>query len=349
MTPEPAPSAAELATAFGLRRTGPRDFNGPCPLCGGRDRFHVRDRDGRGVFGCRQCIDGAAPADRAAKFGEIMALFRFDVIPHRAPPPVDGPGRRPKLSGVAFARQQWSRATAIPADQLHPARRWLAGTAGHGPLWRPSVPLPPSVRWLADKRGGRVGAIVAGLAPPGAGGRVSGVELISIDVAGMPALDKHGEGARRKRAHGDLVGAVCVVGLLDPDGGAVNVCEGLADALAVAARTVEAAICMRGTQGLRNLQLARWLASTFAHVGVWGDRDGEDPRAAPLLAQRVEVLGGTASLEVVAEGGDPGAAGAAFAQLDAAAVAGLDADLQADGVPAWEAARLASVICASMT
>ena len=47
----PEPTAAELAAFFGLRRTGPGNYNGPCPLCSGDDRFHVHEVDGRAVVG----------------------------------------------------------------------------------------------------------------------------------------------------------------------------------------------------------------------------------------------------------------------------------------------------------
>ena len=32
-----------------------RKLVGPCPSCGGTDRFSVADKDGRAVFNCRQC------------------------------------------------------------------------------------------------------------------------------------------------------------------------------------------------------------------------------------------------------------------------------------------------------
>src|SRR5262249_45683357 len=32
--------------------------HGPCPLCGGRDRFRFDDRDGSGSYYCNQCAPG---------------------------------------------------------------------------------------------------------------------------------------------------------------------------------------------------------------------------------------------------------------------------------------------------
>ena len=70
----PEPTAAELAAAFGLSRTGPGNYNGPCPLCSGDDRFHVHEVDGRAVVGCRGCIDCLAETERRARYGEVMRL-----------------------------------------------------------------------------------------------------------------------------------------------------------------------------------------------------------------------------------------------------------------------------------
>ena len=49
------PAAAEWAHRLGLKKRGTRDDSGPCPLCGGRDRFHVTERQGRALIGCRGC------------------------------------------------------------------------------------------------------------------------------------------------------------------------------------------------------------------------------------------------------------------------------------------------------
>ena len=74
---------AALEAAGGpLRRTGAGAWNGPCPLCGGRDRFHLREREGGALVGCRQCIDGQ-PSGRA-RFGELVRLLWPDPRENRA-------------------------------------------------------------------------------------------------------------------------------------------------------------------------------------------------------------------------------------------------------------------------
>ena len=53
MANTPILAQTEIAKALGLKRSG-SEYKGPCPLCGGNDRFHVRQD---GLFGCRQCGD----------------------------------------------------------------------------------------------------------------------------------------------------------------------------------------------------------------------------------------------------------------------------------------------------
>ena len=247
--------------------------------------------------------------------------------------PIRAPKRDVRLDRAV---KMWERSGAVPAAADHPARRWLARRR----LWRPGHPLPPSVRWVAAP-GPSVGAIVAAFAPPGTG-RLSGVQLIHVDADGLPALDKPGPDGLPKRSFGQMAGAVCVLGLQGHGG--VNVAEGLADALALAARLPWRAVCMGGTAGFHNLELARWLAGSGT-VHIWADQHAPGFEAAEILGRMVVGEDNTTvSVEHVGVGEDPGAAGAPFAPLDAATFEALAADLEREGLPAWEAARVASTI-----
>ncbi len=68
---EPLPGVDEWATRLDLRnRSG--EHVGPCPVCGGTDRFHVGRGRGGARVGCRGCIDGQ-PADiRRKAFGRVL-------------------------------------------------------------------------------------------------------------------------------------------------------------------------------------------------------------------------------------------------------------------------------------
>ena len=122
--PEPKPSWADWsdrADALGLwLRSG--ELVGPCPSCGGTDRFHIRRRDLDAVVGCRGCIDGKGSH---RPFGAVIrAAFpeRFDTIGSpsisrtprtpKSPQPADtGPdpraGNSRTSSTVACGRSVW--------------------------------------------------------------------------------------------------------------------------------------------------------------------------------------------------------------------------------------------------
>ena len=290
----------------------------------------------------RGLLDGPrTDAGRGASRFSGRAAARHRTLPKNGSTGLSGPGENPARAEKRDVRldravKMWERAGAVPAAADHPARRWLARRR----LWRPGQPLPPSVRWVAAP-GPSVGAIVAAFAPPGTG-RLSGVQLIHVDADGLPALDKPGPDGLPKRSFGQMAGAVCVLGLQGHGG--VNVAEGLADALALAARLPWRAVCMGGTAGFHNLELARWLAGSGT-VHIWADQHAPGFAAAEILGRMiVGEANTTVSVEHVGVGEDPGAAGAPFAPLDAPTFEALAADLQREGLPAWEAARVASTI-----
>ena len=154
-----------------------------------------------------------------------------------------------------------------------------------------------------------VGALATAFGPPGKG-QLSGVHLVHVDASRLPTPDRPGPEGLTKRSHGSLAGAICVLGL--PAGApGINVAEGLADALALAARLPWPAVCMGGTAGYRN-----------------------------------QVLAANPSIEKVTRGADPGAAGAPLAEIHGEAWREYAADLQRDGLQEWEARRVASVMLA---
>ena len=232
-----------------------------------------------------------------------------------------------------LARSRWASSKPIPTSPDHPARRWLARRK----LWWPSLPLPPSVRWL-DARGTHTGAggIIVLAAPPSAWADVwpqlpalVAVQLVHLDAGGQPALDRLLEsGGLQKRTYGLVRGAALIIGnpLLEEALTPARVAEGLADTLALARRYEGPVVFTFGTSGLRSLTLARWLAGAPRRVLVHSDRDppkdGLPPggrRAAATLWMAIRDAGGTA--EIVPPGvgfrdvADEAAAGAALPLL----------------------------------
>ena len=252
--------------------------------------------------------------------------------------------RRQSRDTRDLARKLWRMSETIPQDPEHPARRWLA----HRHLWRPGLDLPPSVRWLLGTLYHRPGDTMAGsiVAAFKVLGRAAlgSVELVHVDANGEKALDATGKDEpQAKRSFGPRVAegrrAASVIGVLK-GATTVHVVEGLADALAVAARTPEPVVAVGGTGGYE--KLAPDLAE-FREVVIWPDRGDAGERAARLLAGLLAGRGVQVELRRTSAE-DPGAAGVPFAPVDADDLAAYITDLERDGLPRWEAGRLASQI-----
>jgi putative DNA primase/helicase len=48
----------EILPRLGVEARFLSNKNGPCPLCGGKERFRFDDRDGSGSYYCNQCGPG---------------------------------------------------------------------------------------------------------------------------------------------------------------------------------------------------------------------------------------------------------------------------------------------------
>ena len=275
-----------------------------------------------------------------------------------APASLDGAADR-----LAHARRLMAVSEPIPRDPKHPARRWLA--ARH--LWRTDVDLPPWLRWLPaaaihpDHLG--AGAILVPVAPLAAWAAAApewprqawtGVQLVHMDRDGAPALDRpEATGGLGKRSHGALAGGVVAIGDLRQAAGVV-VAEGLADALALAARRRDVALATLGTAAVGRPALARDLAALGCPVTLAPDADAAGRAAAATLQQALAAHGIVA--RALADWG--GAADAAavdrpFAAVDRRVMAALYLMHRTGaGVhpvrPDWESRRLAAVDAAAL-
>lgn len=239
------PDAAAWAERLNLRRRG-GEFVGPCPLCGGEDRFHVADKSGRpGLAGCRKCGDGSPDwyrdALRAAGFEQRSPERRRKRRTRRKRPvaPAGSRSRRPErlseprpASGrdaerIERARKLIAASEPLPADPEHPARQWRGGLI---------EAAADALRWLPAERLRRVpkvfpapGAAGAILAPVGGG---DACQLVYVGPDGKPAQDA-GKPPLNKRSYGPTGGACWWTREPEP-GGVVLIAEGVADALALA-------------------------------------------------------------------------------------------------------------------
>ena len=230
------------------------------------------------------------------------------------------------------ARRIWERTVEILLDPEHPAWRWAALRS----LWRPELPFPPDVRWLpaAEHRPGPcmgAGSLVAALRPFG-GSELLAVQTVTVAADGTPVLDR--PGGISKRTLGALSGSVLLLGELGSEPDTIHVCEGVADALALAARHPGPVIGLCGKTWPDHLS---GLLGDVASVVIFhadDDRAGRDAGEAFRATINARVPGLCRAV-IHKAGKDPAAAAAAtgFDPLPE----GWDADL--DG---WEELRRAS-------
>ena len=256
---------------------------------------------------------------------------------------------------------RWIRSQVLPiADATdHPVRAWLARRN----LWRPELPLPPSLRWIpADSPVFRrthsgSGAIAFPLAPIGSWRAaypdvpaLTAVQLVCIDENGQQADYQNSQGNRvDKPKFGNARMAVWTVGDLRAE--RVSVCEGTADALALAAREPDPVIATLTTP--RPPMAWQRVLSVFDFVSLWPDMDMPDSQgrrpgrdACVALAQARKLSGqGTEVMGV--EVGKDAADAAREAPLHDVNKEGMKyfvAELEAEGMTRFEAMRYASTM-----
>ena len=294
--------AEALNPALARPLAASRPFNGPNPY-GGRE---TASRPGSGRLRPESAKTEAAGSP---------------LTNERDPPK----GRGTPQPGALRAAALWRDSIPVPLDTRHPAQRWAARRR----LWPPGEPWPAAVRWLpscttiptvsggVEAGGGAIGtgggSLVAAFAPladwteahPPA--HPSGVQLVHVGADGRPRKDG---GGLAKRSHGAMTGAVCVTGAPLWRGEALHVAEGIADALAIAARASGSAIATGGTSGLASLADA--LAATGAPVTLWPDGDPAGRLAAEALARRLRARAVAVAVARIPDGEDPASLAAPF-------------------------------------
>ena len=285
------------------------------------------------------------------------------VVPHlrdRPPPPAPRQPAPPtrQRPRADFPARIWAETEAITDNAAHPVRRWFANRY----LWRPEVEAPAPLRWLPASRtrpGPHTGAgsLVALLATPTAWAQAwprlpspGAVEIIAVDRDGNPALDRpQQEGGLGKRTLGDKTGAVLIIGnpLLVSIDAPVRVAEGVADALALAARFTGPAVASMGDAGMNAAGFAEWLASAAAGVIIHADNDDAGQRAASRLCGGIRIHGGTARAVLPPEGKDAGVVSSSltpFSPLTTSWPSYAHILAETNGWPRWEAQRQAALL-----
>jgi putative DNA primase/helicase len=212
---------------LGLPPAALRDKHGPCPLCGGEDRFRFDDRDRRGTYICNQCGagDGMKLAQEFTRqpFSEVAA--RIDTILGNVKP--DAPPRAPMTDDerVQALRRAWGESRPVTPGDLVDT---YLNSRGVG-----EVIYPKALRFAPAIRDGAGGVRPAMLALVG----VWGAKPVSLhrtflrpDGSAKAEMD-----APRKMMPGELPDGACVQ-LSEWHGkGALGIAEGIETAMSASA------------------------------------------------------------------------------------------------------------------
>lgn len=250
--------------------------HGPCPMCGGEDRFRFDNQDQRGTYICNTCGAGDGMKLATAYTGRAFTIVAAEIDTMLGNVPIDGPAR-PAMTDDDRAkalRALWSNTKPIAQGDLADA---YLSARGVGELIYPQALRFGSA--VMDGEGGVRPAMVA----------------IVSDHAGKPAtlhrtfLRPDGQAkaemsAPRKMMPGEMPDH-CAVRLSEWSSGALGIAEGIETAMSASALfdlPVWAAI----NAGM----MAKWMPPDGCdEVAVFGDNDRKfaGQAAAYALAQRL--------------------------------------------------------------
>lgn len=154
----------EILVALGLPAKALVNRHGPCPVCGGTDRFRFDDKDGLGTFFCTHCgagdgpklamlflgIDFKAVADRIRSLhGEESRDGRVDKLST-----LESPATRQETSEAKRQRMNTLWGKAMPVRATDPAGRYLVSRLDKMPertglRFQPRCPYPEGDTWPA--------------------------------------------------------------------------------------------------------------------------------------------------------------------------------------------------------
>jgi putative DNA primase/helicase len=113
-----------ILPAIGISEKFLKRKNGPCPMCGGKDRWRFTDIDGKGTWYCNNCHGGAG-VDLVMKFTGLAfkeAARRIECVIGKSPAKPPAPERSEQQRRAAL-NALWRDGQQIQADD--PVDRWL--------------------------------------------------------------------------------------------------------------------------------------------------------------------------------------------------------------------------------
>ena len=280
--------------------------------------------------------------------------------PYPAPPEPDSSPLANAATTSEQAQRLWAKGEPLPDPSRLPAplEAWLQRRQ----LWPAQLPLPTALRWhdLPPSHAPAVGQLLVLLAPPEhwqaawpALPPAQALQLLTLDANGRPAPDKPPPAPPLdKRNLGPSSGALLLLGnpCCNQPEVDLQLAEGVADALAIAARRPGPTLAVLGAGNLGSPRLEQWLAASPWRLLIYADGDRPGRQAAQRLHRRRQAAGQDSQLrQPNFQAKDPAAA-SALARPLAVTPADLNKALQEisreyPAWPEWERKRQARLRC----
>ena len=177
-----------------------------------------------------------------------------------------------------YGKRLWNESESIPQDRNHPVRLWSA----HRNLIPPILSFPNCIRYHAKNRYIIIAMTTLRhwLSPTQSDGRA--FQVISIDENGNKRFH-FDKGRNDKRVFGKMGGNGVII-LGHPEDKIVNVCEGLADGLAIYSRS-EGMVLIAVTTITKLNKPNILTALSGRNVVIWADNDEAGQGAGMTLAK----------------------------------------------------------------
>jgi putative DNA primase/helicase len=258
---------------------------GPCPVCGGSDRYHFSNKYGRGDAYCRQCkhldgfhlLVGALGIDFAEARRRVMSIAGLSDEEHQpiAPRPVVteiDPPAQPTQRVRNLIRESCLIEDCEPAMLYLDSRALWPLPQGHGLRAHPSVEY-----YQEGKRVGRYPALIGAV-------RDMCGELVTAHVTYLTPTGEKLQTYEPRKILSAMTGRDgCAVPLM-PHGDTLGIAEGIETALS-AARMHELPVWA----ALNTSLLMKWEPPhTVTKVVIFADRDVAGLDAATRLMERLQ-------------------------------------------------------------
>jgi putative DNA primase/helicase len=135
-----------ILPAIGISENFLKRKNGPCPMCGGKDRWRFTDIDGKGTWYCNNCHGGNGIA-LVMKFTGLPfkeAALRIERVIGEAPASPPAPERSEQQKRDVLNALWRSSRPVCPDD---PVDRWLHGRGVGMPTYPMCLRFGPRIRY----------------------------------------------------------------------------------------------------------------------------------------------------------------------------------------------------------